>query len=166
MATIHNTDLSKELRDGAKLQQLRDRIPSELAEKVVPVMEVNPKLFRRVDFVSSITKSTTGNSVLVNTSTFPNRDYFLTNINVAWNFDALSVATTFELRCVINGANNIIRFPLTNLSVFQDNVSIVLPFPIKLDRNSATACVIALTTTAGTYSVTASVSGYTVEGTA
>lgn len=53
MAQIHNTDLFKELKDGGKIQQLHDVIPNQLAEKVVPVMEVNPKFFRRVNVVIS-----------------------------------------------------------------------------------------------------------------
>lgn len=46
MAKITNSDLTHELVDGAKIQTAFDRVPNELAEKVVPVMEVNPKLLK------------------------------------------------------------------------------------------------------------------------
>ncbi len=44
-AIIYNSDVTKELRDGGKIS-LRDAIPNQLAEKVVPVMEVNPKFYK------------------------------------------------------------------------------------------------------------------------
>jgi hypothetical protein len=46
MAQIFNSELKKQLIDGAKLQTSKDVIPSQLADKVVPVMEVNPKLLK------------------------------------------------------------------------------------------------------------------------
>lgn len=47
MAEIHNSDLSKEIIDKAKLQLSFDKLPTQLAEKVVPTLEVNPDISRR-----------------------------------------------------------------------------------------------------------------------
>jgi hypothetical protein len=43
-AKIYNSNLTKAIVDGAKLQISEGGIPSEIAEKVVPTMEVNPNL--------------------------------------------------------------------------------------------------------------------------
>lgn len=43
MATINNGKIIKSIIDKAKIQTATDKVPNQLAEKVVPVMEVNPQ---------------------------------------------------------------------------------------------------------------------------
>ena len=54
MASIHNSDLTKELIEKAKLQTSHDSVPSQIADKVIPTLEVNPNLSRRTKIVQLI----------------------------------------------------------------------------------------------------------------
>jgi len=48
MTNIHNSDIQKRIIDEAKLQVAIDKVPQQLAEKVVPVLISNPKGKKRL----------------------------------------------------------------------------------------------------------------------
>ena len=163
MATIYNSDLSKELREGGKLQ-VTDRMPSELAEKVVPVMEVNPKLLRRSDFVVTSNKTTSGSQSVY---TVPvNRDFFITSLCFGFIKDVTCDAATGDitLAASIGGVSGIIlRIPILTLTA--DSKTIVLNFPngLKIDRGSTISIGTNPTYTAGLMSRSVSIFGYHVD---
>ena len=82
MATIYNSDLFKEMASAGALQQAVDKIPNQLAEKVVPVMEVNPKLFRRINIIKQDDLQNATSSTTYTTPT--DKDFFLTNLNFSY----------------------------------------------------------------------------------
>lgn len=49
MPIINNSNLTREIIDGAKINLITDEVPGLLARSVVPVMEVNPKLVKPVN---------------------------------------------------------------------------------------------------------------------
>lgn len=161
MSTIHNSDLFKEFRDGAKTQQLTDVIPTQLADKIVPVMEVNPKFFRRCNFFASGNRTTSGATTLATSAT--DKDTFITNIYLGWVFDVLTVITVNRVQCVVDGLTvTILLAPNSNaVAGTAGAISVPLCFPIKVDRG--TAITLGVTSSAGTYSVSAGIIGYTVE---
>lgn len=122
-------------------------------------MEVNPNLLRKIGIIGNDTRSTSGSSTLVAAN--PNKNVELVGYHFLSNFDALSVATICEIRITLGGLIHTIPFPLTNLSILQQNISGVFPFPIRIDRN--TNVHFTLVTTAGTYSVAIAIFGYYVE---
>jgi hypothetical protein len=77
MVTINNSDLTKELVEGGKIAIAKEQVPTQLADKVVPVMEVNPKLFRRINISASITADGTVYT------TPSNKEFYLTNISLS-----------------------------------------------------------------------------------
>lgn len=160
MATIHNTDLSKELKEGAKLQQLRDRIPSELADKVVPVMEVNPKLLRRANIVR---RSTASNATVATIYTTPSdKDFYLTGVAIAIIKDATSTSASSYISITIDGASQIfVHIPELTLTAQTGQMALSLPTPIKVDRG--TAITINNSTNVANISATGTIVGYTVE---
>lgn len=81
MATIYNSELSKELQQGAKLQ-IRDKMPSELADKVVPVMETNPKLLRRAQQLGTMSRGTTTTSLTIFTPQ-AGKETYITGLNIS-----------------------------------------------------------------------------------
>ncbi len=141
MVTIHNSDLFKELREGLKSQQLRDGIlPNQLAEKVVPVMEVNPKLLRRTKVLVTLERTTTtgaspGTTIL---TTNPGKDTFLTGISFSVASDA--TADNTQIRVRIQDENNITGYIISlnkiTLTASRDTVHYTFPIPIKLFRGS------------------------------
>lgn len=136
MAHIYNSDLSKELIRGAKIQTSKDSVPSQLAEKVVPVMEVNPRLLRLTTNAPQIASSTTGAKTVYTTPT--NQDFYLTGFTFAYIKDATSdAATSLDFRVKVNGATlTLFSFPIITLTASSGQISVTLANPLKLDRNT------------------------------
>jgi len=82
MATINNTALIKELKEGASLQQAVDIIPTQLQNFVQPVMEVNPKLLRKINIVRNFIYGTVGGGEVVYSVPL-DRDFFLWGISIS-----------------------------------------------------------------------------------
>lgn len=161
MATIYNSQLSKELQDGAKIQINRDVIPNQLAEKVVPVMEVNPKLLRRVDYVLTGSRATTGGVTLDTTKT--NADTYIVGGTLSFSKNAACDGASGEIvfiSAVINGQT--IKFAnMAGTVTTEENGSVAfsMPFPMKVDRGSQ-ILLNGAGFTAGVRSIAASVYGY------
>ena len=136
MAIIHNSELFKELKNGIKLQQTRDTIPNQLAEKIVPVMEVNPKLLREIDIVRHAVQTTTGSITLYTTAS--DTDFYLSTIYASFIKDATcdSATGSIQIATTTDGtARRLLDFPIITLTA-QDNVSevIAFPIPVKIDK--------------------------------
>jgi hypothetical protein len=137
MAEIYNSSLSKEIIEGGKLQLSRDRIPTQLAEKVVPVMEVNPKLLRRIDFISQGTKSGNGSGIVFTSDS--KKRTFITNL--IWSFvsDAVCENTFFGINFAIKGgilADRIV-IPKLTLTSINNCIPLNFNFPLEIEPGSA-----------------------------
>ena len=158
MATINNSDLSKELIDGAKIQISHDVVPNQLAEKVVPVMEVNPKLLR----VCNIVRSTLLVAPTTIYTTPANRNFYLCSAFVQCStkadVDAARIITvTIDGQSQVLIQNNVSGGPAGSLGTTNSDLTINPSNPIKIDRG--TAIVISGSGTFGS----AGIIGYTVE---
>lgn len=162
MATIYNSDLSKEILEGARVQLSRDKIPSEIAEKVVPVMEVNPKLLRRCDFIETNSSTTSGTLTITTLPT--DKDIFITGFNVNLIKDVANDGATGYLVLTVTqadfGAKGLIRIPIITATAQSFSLSETLREPIKLARGSTIT--LTGTFTAGVMVRTASIFGYQV----
>lgn len=162
MATIYNSDLSKELVDGARIQQNRDIIPNQLAEKVVPVMEVNPKLLRRINLLVGGTSTTTGTKTIYTTLT--DRETFLTGFSISFIKDVTcdSATGSYLLTAVINGTTvNLSSMAIITLTAQSSLNNYTFAHPIKLDKGTAISFTGSFT--AGVCSRGFCINGYTVE---
>jgi hypothetical protein len=132
---IYNTELFKELKDGAKVQQLTSVIPNQLAEKVVPVMEVNPKLLKRATIIANKSQSSTTTGATVLTTPL-GRDLFITGINVSNSQSVLSDNVVIALNTTIDGKTSQPLYYRTKETLtagsFFDNV--VFSSPVKIDQ--------------------------------
>jgi hypothetical protein len=140
MAQIHNSELSKELIKGGALQASRDAIPNQLAEKVVPVMEVNPRLLKncnvsRRGFLSNATSAT-----LFTTPT--DKDFYVCAAQMGYIKDATSTATTLRMTCITeeNLSGALIVIPTLTLTAGNGGASVSIVPPLKLTRGSIIAC--------------------------
>ena len=137
-----------------------DKVPNQLAEKVVPVMEVNPRFFRITDFFADgvLTNSTTGTITTVSAV----KDTFITGADISFTKDATATTTYLNLKCYINGVNTTIAtFLCTSLTADSQSKYIVFANPIKVDRG--TVINVASSTNVANISFKAVVNGYTVE---
>lgn len=164
MATIYNSDLFKELKDGGKIQQLKDDIPNQLAEKIVPVMEVNPKFFRRCNLIKRGSASNATSATVYTTPT--DRDFFLCAACLSVVKDATATSVLSTIRVFPEGAGSattqdILVVGGISLTAQSEIVSISLPYPIKVERGSN--IVITNSTNVGNVLATGSIIGFLVE---
>lgn len=161
MAQIHNTELFKEIRDGIKLQQLSDVVPSQLADKVVPVMEVNPKLLRVMNIFREASKATTG--VASNVYTTPAiAEFYLCGVTLAHQSDVVADNTDIRVTANIDGVSRVlIKIPKINITAKSDFVTVIFPMPIKIDK--AASINYGSTFSVGVCTMTVSIFGYTVD---
>lgn len=136
MSIINNSDLTKEIIAGAKTNIAVDTVPSQLADKVVPVMEVNPKLMRRVTFV----KTKTGSTGTIYT-TPSDKDFFLVGYSMTASNKTASQDSSLILGITPNGFSSINVDSLTFstsviLDVNQQDKVVMLPLPMQLARGS------------------------------
>lgn len=162
MAQIHNSELLKGMQDSAKLQTIRDRIPDQLADKIVPVMEVNPKLLRVCNIVRGANKATTASATLYTTPT--DKDFYLTGIALSYTKNVTCDTATGALNVTvyIDGAlQTLFSLAKLTLTAEEKTGSITFPIPVKLDRN--TPITYGTTWTAGAMIQAISIVGYTVD---
>ena len=135
MTQIYNSQLFKEIREGTKNQQLRDAIPSQLADKIVPVMEVNPKMLRRVT-ISKTNNCNNATSAIIYT-TPATQDFYLSSMTLSLIKDSTATSTATYITANINNVGQTILIIL-GFSVTAQQQSLVFssPIPIKIDRGS------------------------------
>jgi hypothetical protein len=162
MVTIYNSDVSKELREGTKAQTARDVLPSQLAEKVVPVMEVNPKLLKTANIVLSNSRNTTG-SLSITLPAVGRKTYISSlTINVIQNATC-DIATGFIF---VNGTfqgttATFAALPVITLTALTIEKTISFPTPIELDEG--TSITLGGTFTAGICLRSISITAYTID---
>lgn len=162
MATINNSELSREIIDGAKIAIGREKVPDQISEKVVAVMECNPKLLRRVNLVRGSSSVTTGTITLFTTPT--DTDFYISELNMAFIKDVTCDAATgaVTISVVIDGVTrNIAGLSTITLTAQSGNLVISFPLPVKLDRT--TSITMNGTYTAGVMSRYCSIAGYIVQ---
>lgn len=160
---IFNSSLTRELVDVAKIQTATDPIPSEIASKVVPVIDVNPKHARVTKFSSFVDRVVSGADVVYTSAS--NVDTYITNATISYSKDATcDVANGVVIITFYVGGKKYYwgGLAISSLQAQNDSISIHFTNPILIDRGS----VIDLnsnTYTVGTMSRAACVQGYTVE---
>jgi hypothetical protein len=132
MVQINSSELLSEIRSGAKIEQLSEAIPNTLANQVVPVMEVNPKLLNR----SGKTIANSGLNTTPLALTIPNitsRRTFITGAWINYQSDVLATATSIRIRYTpFEGAEQIlVNLNKLTLAVGQDGMTISFPVPIR-----------------------------------
>lgn len=140
MATIYNSELSNELREGAKIQTSRDQIPNQLGQTVVPVMEVNPKLMRENVIIASSSASATGTATPLSSSAFTGSQVYITGFQSHVLKDATcDVATGAVTWSVTQGGISRVLCSIAVLTLTAQSEIISCNFrePLKLDVNTA-----------------------------
>lgn len=163
MAKIYNSDLTKELVNGGKIQINVDKVPNEIAEKVVPVMEVNPRLLRKCRIVRSATATNPASATIIYT-TPGDQDFYLTGAMIHAFKNVISDLGTgnfCSLQVVINGATQrLMSFNGLTLTLQEQNATMNFDPPILIDRNSVINVAAQSAPAAGTYIRSANIVGY------
>lgn len=163
MAKIYNSELIKEIVDGAKIQIASDSIPVELSEKIVPVMEVNPFMLKKCNIVKRASNSTINSSGAIYT-TPTDQDFYLCGYELSFINDATSQASSGEIlatpREMLSSTFMGTMFNITGTS-FAGTMSKDFNRPILLKRGDAITATIN-GTAVGSAILNAMIYGFTV----
>jgi len=161
MSQIHNSELIKELQDAAKLQPSSDIIPNQLAEKVVPVMEVNPKMMRRSNVFKWGSKNVTGTSVLY--AVPADKDFYLTAITLSNSSSVLADNTSVYIQFTTTDGVTTNYWVMSKpaLTAYTNMESLGLSFPLQI--KSGTSILFGSSFTVGASVTEASIFGFTVD---
>ena len=134
MAKIYNSDLTKGIADNAKIQINVDRVPDQLADKVVPVMETNPRLLRIAKIAQS---GALTNATSATIYTVPNGvDLYITSACLSMTKDATSTSTVGTMRALtedgIATTSDILVISGITLTAQHSNVCCSFDTPIKI----------------------------------
>ena len=163
MAYIDNTDTKKEMNDAMRGNAVSNIAPTKINDSVQPVININPKDYRRCNIVRGQTLGTSGTTTAIYT-TPSDKDFYLCNYSLSIIKDATcdiaSGAITASI--TVDGASRIIA-GIAVLTTTAQNSVITVSFnsPIRLDRNTSVS--LTGTFTVGSLQRTHSIVGYTVE---
>ena len=162
---INNSDLTKELIEGAKLSSAIGTIPSEMQTTVVPVMEVNPRLLRKCNIIRSSILTTNANGTLLTAST--TQQTFITSCSVAFIKDIvcdMSSGLGPGIDLVQGGATvRLCYFPIITLTAQNDSMTMSFDPPILIDKGSAVTANRGSAFTAGVCVRAMTITGYVVD---
>lgn len=160
MTQIYNSDVTKGLANNAGIATARDKVPSQLADKIVPTFETNPALLRRVNIVKygEVTDATS-----YTIYTLPdNQDFYITGYQISYVKDVNATSTIIALRATQGGGEiRLAELRGITLTAQKGECSRDYTIPIKLDRGST----IKLTSDTNVSIIRASacITGYVVE---
>ncbi len=148
MAYIDNTQTKKEIEDAIRGNSVSNLAPSKVIDSIQPVINVNPKDYRRVNII----KSTAVAGTVYTTPS--NKDFYLTNTHLSASTNQASQTGTVSISVLPKGETstiiiNAIRL-LTTVILDSDHSEIFESFerPILLERNSTITLAITNTTAA------------------
>ena len=138
MAQIHNSDLTKELTEVAKLQIGRDIVPNQIADKIVPVIDVNPwhnKIAKPFSTLNSLINQLQSTAYTCSSV----KDTYLTGVTLSMIKDATSTATDLRLTVVdeFGGTQALLRIAGFTLTAQSVTITHTFPNPLKLKKGSS-----------------------------
>lgn len=162
MAYIDNTDTKKEINDAIRGNAVSNLAPTMVNNSIQPVINVNPKDYRRCNIIK---RNSASNSTSATVYTTPaDKDFFLSAATLTVCKDATSTSTLSTLTIVPNtetSAVQLLDIASLTLTAQDGTISITLPNPIQLARNSAIN--VTNTTNVANIRADATIIGYTVE---
>lgn len=129
-ATIYNAAIIKTLIDKCKLQPSKDVVPQELAEKVLPVVEVSPE--RKIHIAREASADSA--SEILHTC-HASKKTFLINCQLSVSKDVLSDSTNSFIDLIPVGAARLIvlehRYEPLTVGAFFAHSSLSLPMELE-----------------------------------
>ena len=160
MAYIDNTDTKKEINDAIRGNAVSNLAPTKVIDSVQPVININPKDYRRCNIVR---RNNAANATSATIYTTPaDKDFYLVGVSLAVIKDATSTSTYSSLDVTIGGARyEILYIPEITLTAQTAQETISFSQPILVDRN--TTIRVLNGTNVANITATGSIIGYTVE---
>lgn len=147
MSIIYNEEIMKKILRETRLQQLRDKIPNELADKILPTLNVNPD--KSIKITNALSSDATSANIKILSTT---KDTYIVGVELAVSKDAVSDSLQVAIRGEVFGLSpfNLTTMRLEPTTAAQNlNSYRVFPFPIKMKKGST----ISLTSSTATASI-------------
>ena len=155
MVDLNRSSISNNLNQELSIQALASI--KKVNESIQPTYSANPKY---TEIIKSGAISTT--AVAVAYTTPRDKDFYLTFISIHIVKDATCDTSTINFQVNIGGATTTFhKLPITALTAEQKSEIVLLPYPIKCDRN--TNIQVQGTFTAGTMTKTIMIGGFILE---
>ena len=153
MVYIDNTQTKKEMEDAVRGNSVTNIAPTKVNDFIQPVININPKDYRRVNIVRS--RATAGAIY----TTPVDKDFFLTSSFLSVAKVAADTGTDASVTCTIDGASQTLT-TVSGVTLTLNFANLAREFnpPIKIDRNTAITSVAGNITRCGS-----GICGYTVE---
>lgn len=135
MALINNSDLKKEVIDGAKINIVVDDVPSELGKTVVPVLVANPK--PTVQTAIGTASDSTGTTFM---TTDAIKRTFLVGYSIGIAKDIVSDSLYSSIISTPVGkpsGNSYVRVRYEPITVGNINLAYTFPAPIELEKGAS-----------------------------
>ena len=162
MAKIYNSELTKGMAKHARIQQNIDKIPNELAEKVVPVMETNPEILRENSIIASGAAINNTSGLVYTSST--TMETYITGYQISFIKDAGSTCSVIRAYLTPEATNASIAFARISCltgTAQSGEVSYTFKNPVKLVKG--TSITINPDTNAANCTASLCVYGYTID---
>jgi len=134
MTANNNTDVSRKIRDGLKINQATDEVPTKVANSIVPVFVSNPDRQIMVGTGSVATDSTS--ATIMTTSSI--KDTYLIGAMISVSKDVVSDSTNSSLIFTPYGlgATSGLHIRYEPLTAGEHQQVVNFNIPIKLTRNT------------------------------
>ena len=161
MARINRSDVIQKAVSELAISISEDKIPNETLDKVQLTFGLNRQFS---NFIVASGSSTTGAFNLVLPTTSPGSETYITAVNLGLIKDAACDVATGGITLTIPPDNTgqsvgIIAVPVLTLTAQNDNITMSLPYPLKV-KNTST-CTVGGTYSLGTMRRNASIVGFT-----
>ena len=134
MAKIHNIDLIKSIIDKAKLQTAVDKVPTELAEKIIPVL-VADTTEKLIQVARAAATDATGVTIHTTSET---KDTYLTGLHLTISKNNVndSIISAINATTFGEAAGSVLVLRYEPLTAGQLHASITFSHPIKLEKGT------------------------------
>lgn len=133
---INNNEAIKELLKATLLQS-SFHFPKELEKKIVPTIEINPRLLKISNIIRQVAIQNATSDIIFTTPNISNIRFFLTGLTLSVVKDALSTSVQTAIQLTIDGAVQLIATIVgQSLTAQNQSITFSFPFPIQVDRNT------------------------------
>jgi len=148
MAKINNAQVIQKLVDELKLYPSKDAIPTELAEKILPVFQINSEEITVKTPTANVVRdgiSTVGTGDVTLYTTSATDQFYLTNIALSFAMDGDGVLgawnTLAQVQVTIDGTARAIlslpfRMETDHVGSVHEAVSLNFQNPVKVDKST------------------------------
>lgn len=160
MAYIDNSDTKKEMNDAMRGNSVSNIAPTKIADIVQPVININPKDYRRCNIVRSNNAANNTSATIYTTPL--DKDFYLVSSSLFVIKDITATSTSSDIRVVVEGVtNSIIAISGITLTPQANGQTISFSSPIKIDRG--TNITVINSTNVANIKASGTIIGYTVE---